>query len=151
MNGHSFWQTSVHRSTGLCSPSSDIKKRRKHMYSSAPLDHVNHRQRDVAFQRDFQPFHGDITSFLEKLNASQSRSHFKAREASGAGRRFTDIQQQSANALPRPVGMNKESANFRRVSQRVKHVILALSPAITAIKRFAFAPAAAGNNHWFCP
>src|SRR5579864_9285533 len=112
--------TSFH---GLMLALKRYKKRRKHMYSSAPLDHVNHRQRDVSFQRDFQPFHGDITSFLEKLNASQSRAHLKAGKACRAGRRFTGIQQQSANALPRPVRMNKESANFCGIGLRLKHVI----------------------------
>jgi len=61
--------------------------------SLSPLHHMNYGQGNVAFQRDFQVLHGDITSFLEKFCSCQGGAHFKAREACRAGRRFTGIQQ----------------------------------------------------------
>jgi hypothetical protein len=84
------------------------------------FDHVYYGQCDVAFQRDLQPVHGDIASFLEEFYAGESSAHFKACESGGASRCFAGIQQQSANALARPVRMNKERSNFRGVSFRIE-------------------------------
>jgi hypothetical protein len=95
-------QTSVHRKFHRCVP--NAKDSFPHMAESlliqrAPpltmrfFHHVNNGQGDVAFQRNFQAFHGDVTSLLEKLNAGQCCAHFKSREACRAGRRFASIQQ----------------------------------------------------------
>src|SRR5438270_7774802 len=111
--------------------------------------HMNYGQRDVAFQRDFQPFHGNVSSLLEKFCSCQRSSHFKARKAGRAGPRFASIQQQGTNSLTCPVRMDKECADLRSIGFRIKQIILAISPAITAVKRFSFTPAATGNNHRF--
>src|SRR6185312_5505967 len=102
-------------------------------YSSTLFHHVNDWQRDFPFKRHIHTLYCHIASFRKEFCSSQSRAHFKAREATRAGSRFASIEQQRANALASPVRMNKESTNFGSVSLGIKHVILAVSPAVAAI------------------
>src|SRR6185312_11057966 len=104
-------------------------------HSSTLFHHVNDGQRDFRFQRHIHTLYCHIASFRKEFCSSQGRAHLKACEATSASSRFASIQQQSANALPCPVRMNKESSDFSGVVLRIKHVILAISPAVTAIKR----------------
>src|ERR1700686_519825 len=67
------------------------------------FDHVDNREGDAAFERDFQPFQRDVPSLLEQLRAGQGGSHFKARESGCPGSSFAGIQKHGANAAPRPI------------------------------------------------
>src|ERR1700731_941825 len=109
---------------------------------------MNYGQRNVGFQWDIDALYCYIASLLKEFCTRQSRAHFKARETGQAGSGFAGIQQQSANALARPLGMNKERANFCGVFCRIKQVVAALSPAAPAIQCFAFPPPAARNDDW---
>src|SRR5215813_1333588 len=111
--------------------------------------HVNDRQCDSVLQWQLDPLLRDITSLAKELFPGKCCAHFEASEAGRPGGVLTIIQNDAADAAARPVRMNEECPHLGGICFRVQQVVLPLSPAITAIERLAFAPAAAARNHWF--
>ena len=43
--------------------------------------------------------------------------------------------------------MDKKGSDFRGITRRIKQVVLAAAPRVSAVKRFAFAPTAAADQN----
>src|SRR6266852_4397642 len=63
--------------------------------------------------------------------------------------RFAGFQNHSADALPRPGRMDEKRSNLCGIAKGVEKLIFPARPAIAAIECFAFAPAAASDDHGF--
>src|SRR5215831_3793086 len=142
----------AHRREQASEPAAgSLSERTASPLQARPFHHVHYRKRDIAFQRDLKMFHSDIASLLKELHAGQRGAHLKTREPCRTGGRFASVQQQGANALARPVRMNKECANFCGITGGIKQVILAIMPAVAAKKRLVFAPAATRDDDRLLP
>src|SRR5581483_634087 len=109
--------------------------------------HVNDRQSDSVVERQSYLLQGHISSFTKEFRASQRSSHFKPRKTGSHCSRFAGVKNLGANASPRPVRVDKECANLGCIVSWVKQIVLALSPAISAIERLALAPSAAARQN----
>ena len=91
---------------------------------------------------------GVPASSIERL-ASQSRHEFGFRKARGNARLFAGVQNTPSDSLARPIRMNEERANSRRVVSRVNFWTGLRAIVVAAADGETFAPAAAANNLCF--
>jgi hypothetical protein len=106
---------------------------------------VDYGERGAVLEWNGDVFDGDVAFGGEQLGAGEGRAHLEKSEAGGFGGVFAGLEKKSPDSLSRPIGMNKEGADFGGVVVRIKKIVHAMSPAIAAEERFAFAPAAAAD------
>ena len=68
LNGHSFWQTSLHGSGRLRRPKARLENNQAH--SSAAFHHMNDGQRDFPFQGNIDALYRYIASFRKEFCSS---------------------------------------------------------------------------------
>src|SRR5947209_17163144 len=115
--------------------------------SQGALLHVNHRERLPVNQRNGDWLDRHVAPRPEEFGPCQSGAHLITGEACGARCLFASLKDHAPHALPGPGRMDEESTNLGGIAPRVEQNILTAGPAVAAIERFAFAPAAAANNH----
>src|SRR5205807_133438 len=91
-------------------------------------------------------FDANIPAGGIKRHAGQSSCQLDLDKSSRANCGFAFVQNHSAEALPRPIWMDKECADPRGLTGRIELSVIAGRMMITPEKSFAFAPSAAGDN-----
>ena len=79
-------------------------------------------------------------------NASERGAHFEPGEAFGTSGLFAEAENATADALSRPVRMNKEGANPGGVHAWIEERIVSSRPVIAAIRGSSARPPAAANE-----
>src|SRR5260370_41529947 len=109
---------------------------------------MNNGERFAVAQGNFKIADRQIAASAEEFCAGQCGAHLEAGEASGLCCDLACIEEKGADAVARPVGMNKEGADFGGVLTRGEEVVVPIGPLVGAVEGFAFAPAAAGDADW---
>src|SRR6266850_7097738 len=111
-----------------------------------PLLHVDHREHFAVHEWNGDRFHRNVASYSEELCPRQRRTHLVSRESLRSRGRFAGFQNHSADALPRPGRMDEKRANLCGIVKRIEKLVFSARPAIAAIERLTFAPAAATDD-----
>src|ERR1700720_798942 len=118
-----------------------------HTFALGLFFHVDYRKRFAVHQWNRDWFDSDIALCAEELRPSERCPHLVAGKPGGPRRIFASLQNHAADSAACPIGVNEKSANLCRIAKRVQECILAPRPMIAPVERFAFAPAAASDNH----
>src|SRR5260370_19515749 len=89
------------------------------------------------------PFKFLISPGAVERDTGQRRAHLQSRESSGAGGALAGLQNHAGDASSRPVGMNEEGANLRRVAAGIEQRLFAPGTVSGAVADLAFTPPAA--------
>ena len=90
------------------------------------------RERCAVRQRHIDAFHGGISTYAIQPLAGECSAQFESLKAGGARGAFAGIRDKTADALTRPVRMNEEGSNARRIDRRIEQVLVADSGGIGA-------------------
>src|SRR6266481_8213903 len=113
------------------------------------LRHPNNRQRFAVRQRNLEMLQLHIAARPIHRHSSQRCPHLETRKSRGPRGGFTSLQNPAADAAPRPCGMDKKRANFRRITRRIQKVVFSSCPSVAAIERLAFAPPTTSDDDAF--
>lgn len=110
------------------------------------LVHSHHRQVGAVREGDLERLTSLVALLLVELDSGERCRHFELRKALVDRRLFAGVEDHGSEALARPIGMDEEGADLRRIDAGIEPFVVSCRALVAAERRAALAPSSAGDD-----